>query len=96
MATCPSLRTATMVVPLISAILASRIHRTFGMRMRQAVNLFDSLDAGVGVNLCCGNAGMSQHFLHHSDVGAFIQHMSREAVPEGVRCDVLAIPVNAA
>ena len=48
------------------------------------VDLFQPVDADVGVDLCGGEAFVSEEFLDDAEVGAGIEHVGCEAVAEGV------------
>ena len=51
---------------------------TLGARVRLPINLFEAFDAGVRVDLCRTNAGMTEQFLHRPQIGAAIYEMRSE------------------
>ena len=54
--------------------------------------VMDALEAvavHVGVNLRCGNVGMTQHLLNHAEVGAIFQEVRGKTVAQHVRADML-------
>ena len=56
-----------------------------GTRMRTVVDLGEVLEIEVGIDLCGGNAGVTQHFLHGAQVAGGLQHMRGEGVAQQVR-----------
>ncbi len=53
--------------------------------MVQFQRLPQKLAIQVGIDLCCGNAFMTQHILDGPEVGATFQEMRSERVPECMR-----------
>ena len=58
--------------------------------MKLLVNGPQTRRVHVGVDLRGGDIGVSEHFLHASQVGAVGKQFRREAMPQGVRRDVAA------
>src|SRR3989339_169370 len=83
MATRPFFRTTRTVVDRIfipcsiSALLSP-------VGMSQFVHLSQVLHVYMGVDLGCRDAGMTQHFLNHPDVGARGYQLGGETMPESV------------
>ena len=48
--------------------------------MRFLVDLLKPLRRDVGVNLCGGEVGVTEEFLHAAQVGAGVEHVRGEAV----------------
>ena len=60
--------------------------------MRVIVNFFQPVGGHMGVDLGRREICMTQQLLDRPQIGATIQQMSRETVPERVRCDFLPNP----
>ena len=54
-------------------------------RMGGLIYLFQLLDGVVRVNLRRAEAAVPQNLLYRPDVGALVEHMRRESVPQHVR-----------
>jgi hypothetical protein len=39
----------------------------------------------MGIDLCCGNVGVAEQGLNHPQVGAIVQQVTGERVPQYVR-----------
>ena len=52
------------------------------------MNIAEAPAGDVGVNLSGAYVGVAEEFLDHAQVGAMLEQVGREAVPEGVRGDV--------
>lgn len=53
--------------------------------MGAGVFFAEALDGDVGVDLGGGQVGVAQEFLHAPEVGAVVQEVGGEGVPQGVR-----------
>ncbi len=53
--------------------------------MGGVVGFFEALDCNVSVDLCCREIGMPQQGLNAAQVGAVVEEMGGETVPELVR-----------
>ena len=56
--------------------------------MRLLVDLLHPLDTDVGVDLRCRQTGMAQQGLHAAEIGAVVEEMGGETVPQLVRADI--------
>jgi hypothetical protein len=65
------------------------------VRMRLEVQLAAAAIGYVGVELRCREIGMTEHFLNTSQVGAALEQMRRERVPQEVRVDALGLEPGA-
>src|SRR5207302_9233314 len=61
-------------------------------RMRREIHLAEVLLGHERVDLRGGHAGMSEELLHHPNVGASLEQVRGEGVPERVRAHPLAEP----
>ena len=52
------------------------------------VNLEHVLDGKLGVALGGGETLVAEHLLNRAQIGAFLQHVRAEGMPQGVRMDV--------
>src|SRR4051794_26419113 len=60
--------------------------------MRRRVDLAEPIDRHERVDLCRGHRGVAQQLLHHADVGAAVEQVGGEGVPERVRAHRHAQP----
>ena len=56
-------------------------------RMRRGDKSCQPLGPGGGVYLGCRNIGMTKQCLQATKIGAAVQHMGREAMPDYMRAD---------
>ena len=54
-----------------------------------AVDSFKAFSAYMRVDLGGGDVGMAQHDLYGPQIGAALQEVAGEGVPDGVRADVV-------
>lgn len=55
--------------------------------MELLMNVFELLIGDVGVDLGRNNAGMPEHYLYRTDIGAILKKVGRERVTQNVRGD---------
>ena len=55
--------------------------------MGVCVGLLEPFDCHVCVDLCRGKAGVAEQLLDTAQIGAAIEHVRRETVPQFVRTD---------
>ena len=56
--------------------------------MSFVVYFHDLIDGNMGVTLSCGKLGMTEQLLNASQVGATVQHMSCEGMPDTVEGEI--------
>src|SRR5690606_21523976 len=61
-----------------------------GSRMEFAVHLPQVLALDVSVHLCGRDVSVTEHLLHRGQVGAPLEEVGGEGVPQCMRCDPLA------
>ena len=60
--------------------------------MKFPVDFAQSVGVDVGVDFGCGDVGMAEHLLNHTQVRAVCEKMTCERVAKRVRMDVLVDP----
>ena len=64
-------------------------------RMGRVIHLRQVLEVEVGVDLRAADAGVTEEFLHGTEIPAGLQQVAREAVAQHVRMDVNPKPQKA-
>src|SRR5690606_15007593 len=79
----PPRRTARIVVPWKVSVTSTTPRPGMGVKIGPA----QVLPGHVGVDLGGGDAGVTQEFLDGAQVGAALEHVGGEGVPQGMRRD---------
>jgi hypothetical protein len=80
---------ATISISTCGSINTCVLRGSASVRVRSKVQLTTSAIGYVGVNLCGGKIGMTEHFLNGAEVRTALEQMRREGMPQEVGVDAL-------
>lgn len=73
-----------------AALLLFRALALSASRVRLQIPAAHLAPSHMGIDLSAGKAGMPEELLHHSEIGAAIEHMGGKCVAKHVRMDPIA------